>query len=384
MNSLSFFNLFANATISFWTGVIVVFFFVWLFRIKTGPWKLAIFLLPFLKVLFDFIAGVPANSILAHGVNPYLIPEGTRLFSLGIGLSSYFGPTLNLRFWVKDPATGSSLPASVGDFLYFWIKHYNTSLPLIILSVALIISAGLIVRRLFKAVQFEKIRRHDLRQATMLSSLKVDRRHVDIYISPTFTGTPFTGGVVHPYICIPETTYKSLTESEISAVIAHEIGHIKYLDLVFTIFVQFLGDLFWFIPGYNLFAGKIDRMREVVADQFAVNSGASAEYLASALLKLKESSAPSTFTLYSAFTRERSLLKLRVLNLLGENQERPQRLGWNRLWVRVLMTALIAGSVSRSTIGGNHSDILHQRPMDKYLEKEIFEPLNKFFDKWFH
>jgi beta-lactamase regulating signal transducer with metallopeptidase domain len=127
--------------------------------------------------------------------------------------------------------------------------------------------------------------------------------------------------------------------------------------LLGTAFIQLLGDVFWFIPGYRMLSRKIDRLREIVADQWAVRSGVSPVWLASALVKLKEiPETPDWFVLYSALFREKSLLKTRVESLLGKTLSRGPRFGWQYKWVRVLAAIWIVASVMMTTLGGNHDE----------------------------
>lgn len=147
-----------------------------------------------------------------------------------------------------------------------------------------------------------------------------------------------------------------LSKEELNAVLKHELGHIRQFDLLVTILIQVLGDFFWFVPGYRWLSRKIDRLREIVADQWAVTNGAIPEVLASALVRLKE--IPETndrFILYSDFFREKSLLKIRVKRLIEENFEKAPRFGWQYKWVRYAMTVWIASAVMFTTIGGNHT-----------------------------
>ncbi len=145
----------------------------------------------------------------------------------------------------------------------------------------------------------------------------------------------------------------------------------RQFDLAVTIAVQMLGDLFWFIPGYRWLSRKIDRLREIVADQWAVRSGIEPPLLASALIKLKEIPAPDRFILYSAFFREKSLLKFRVQRLLGEGKERAPRLGWQFKWVRVVVAFWILTAVMTATFGGNHRTDKIKNPewVDQLLRK---------------
>ena len=162
-----------------------------------------------------------------------------------------------------------------------------------------------------------------------------------------------------------------MSEGELAAAIAHEMGHIRQYDLVITVLTQLLGDLFWFVPGYRRLSRKIDHLREIVADQAAVRMGVDPAQLASALLKLKEPAKGSSgFVLYSAFFRERSLLGVRVNQLLGLTPEKASRLGWQNRWVRPVLALWIVFGVLAATVGGNQMTTvnplegLHKTAMD--------------------
>lgn len=373
MTTIHFFNLFANATFSFWIGMMIVLSATHVFRIPTGPWKLSLLILPFVKVVFDFLNGVPSNSILMQNIDPFKIQPGMQSVSLGLGVD-YWGPVLQLMFLVRTPEQ-KLYGASAGDYIYFWLQRKMELLPTFLLALASFVSLFLIARRVSEAIHFERIRRKDRILSKSLQSIPLFGRVVDIYISSSFIGTPFTGGLLKPYICFPQSTYHRLTPEEITAVIAHETAHIRQFDILFTLFVQILGDVFWFIPGYRLSSRKIDRMRELIADQLAVQSGVAAEQLASALLKLQEiPDVKNRYILYSAFTREGSLLKQRILRLLGEQRDQPSRLGWNRWLVRAVLSIWIAGATLNSTLAGNNRNSL-QDPLEAY------EKVKKYFQQ---
>lgn len=348
-----FFNLFVNSTFSLLVGLTVVSFCLWLFRVETGHWKLYLLSLPFVKIVYDLICGIPANSLLYSNVDPFALPMGRQSFAIGAGLSQW-GPTLQMIFSVNG-LDGQVYGASVGDYLLIWTqKKFGSVVPLILLAASLAVSAVLMGIRLFQAVRFEWARRQDRLHARTLEIRRQGWRQVDVYISSQFAGSPFTGGIWRPYICIPEDTWQQLTSDELNSVIAHELGHIQYFDLLVTLLVQILGDLFWFIPGYRRLSRKIDRLRELVADQSAVKMGADPLRLSSALIKLKEiPETNSKFILYSAFFREKSLLKERVQRLLGSTRDLKPRWGWNRRLVRWTLVFWTTCAVMFSTFGGN-------------------------------
>ena len=146
--------------------------------------------------------------------------------------------------------------------------------------------------------------------------------------------------------------------------IAHELGHIRQMDLPVTVAIQFLGDLFWFVPGYRRLSRRIDRLREIVADQWAVRSGIQSALLASALVKLKEIPETSDrFILYSAFFREKSLLKTRVEKLVEVDKEKPSRFGWQIPAVRYVVSFWILIGTMASSLAGNHVHVLGEAEM---------------------
>lgn len=351
-------------------GLLVVNLFLWIFRVDTGPWKLFLLSLPFAKIVYDCVRGIPHDSILFTGVDTFSMPPKHHLLQAGAGISK-LGPTFSVQFSVDD-LKGNRYAESVGDYLVLWLtKNFGPELPLIILSGVLAVSGTLLAIRLVQAFRFERERREDRRSAKPLRTVNLWLRRVDVYISEHFSGTPFTGGIFKPYICITADAYAKLNAEELEAVIAHELGHVRQFDLAVTIALQLLGDLFWFVPGYRWLSRKIDRLREIVADQWAVRSGIEPPLLASALIKLKEIPAPDRFILYSAFFREKSLLKIRVQRLLGENEEPAARLGWQFKWVRLVAGVWIFTAVMTATFGGNHRTDKIKNPewVDQFLRK---------------
>lgn len=348
-----FFNLLVNSVLSLAIGLMLVYFFIWFFRVDTGRWKVFLLSLPFVKIIYDFTRGVPEKSVLFSGVDPFSLPPKHQLLSIGAGFDGWT-PYVSTVFSV-NALDGKTYNSSIGDYLLIWIhRTFGNEVPLIIVSSVLAISLTLLTIRVVQYYNFEKRRRGDRSTLSPFKTLAVDRRVVDIYISSSFSGTPFTGGIIKPYICLPEDAIQKLSPEELNAVIAHEMGHVRYYDLLVTVLIQGLGDLFWFVPGYRWLSRKIDRLREIVADNWAVSSDVEPHFLASALLKLKEiPEGTDRFVLYSAFFREKSLLKERVERLVGKVKEKSPRFGWQNRWVRYGVAFFISVVVLNSVFGGN-------------------------------
>jgi beta-lactamase regulating signal transducer with metallopeptidase domain len=356
------FNLIFNASFSFFAGIFIIFLSIKLFRINNSRWKLLLLSLPFLKILVDLAyRGIPTSSVVYSGINPLNLPPKHQTLTIGAGFSEY-GPIFNLVFSANN-VDGKRYSASGADYLFALLaKHFGTIAPVSLLLITLMISAFFVLRRFWTSAFFEQIRRTQRKNGKSLGDIQLDWRKVDIYSTRDYEGTPFTGGIFKPYICLPSKTIERLTPEERDAVIKHEIAHIKHWDLFVTMAIKSLGDLFWFIPGYRFLSRKIDRLREILADEYAVTLGAVPAHLASALLKLKEiPEGAHHAVLHSAFFREKALLKTRVESLLSEQQVRA-RFGWNNKYLKVLITVWIAGAVMTATFGGNHDVATHDIP----------------------
>lgn len=352
-------NLLINSTFSLLTGLVVVTFFIWLFRVPTGPWKLSLLTLPFFKIVYDFAMGVPLNSVLYSGVDPYSLPPKHQMLQIGAGFSNW-APFLDVRFGVRD-LQGIEHAASIGDYLVFWLnRNYGSEVLNALLLTAAFVSVVLLMRRAYGLSLFEIQRRQDRQRAVSHLQFHEGFRSVDVYISDLFTGSPFTGGFLKPYICIPQDAFSLLEPLELEAVLAHERGHIRQFDFLATVTIQTLGDVFWFVPGYRLLSRRIDALREIVADQWAVQFGANPTLLAASMLKLQETSeSQKHFVLYSAFFRRRSLLKTRIERLLAEPEISQARWGWNYFAVRAAFSVLIAIVMFKSTLGNNPTNSVH-------------------------
>ncbi|MFN7685701.1 MAG: M56 family metallopeptidase [Oligoflexia bacterium] len=362
-------NLIVNSACSFMAGILVVAAVIRLFRVGNSQWKLFLLSLPFVKIIWDIGRGIPSSSVIFSGINPLSLPPKSQTLTIGAGFSE-FGPIFNLVFTAND-LSGRAHSTSLADYIAaLLMKYAHPSTPRTVLLMILGVSFFLIARRVFLATRFELKRKSHRVTDKPLREIRVSFRKVDVYISSAFSGTPFTGGIFHPYVCFPESTFLSLTDAEREAVIQHEIAHIRHWDLLATLAIKVLGDVFWFIPLYRFLSRKIDRLRELLADQVAVRAGASSAQLASALVKLREAPLSSHQPiLYSAFFREPALLKIRVNELLGTAPTRASRLGWNNRFARVLIAAWTAGAVMIATFGGNHQ--IKNDPLPKWVERLI-------------
>lgn len=362
------FNLLLNTTMSLLAGLLVVLVVLKTFKISDSHWKIFFLSLPFMKIVWDLFHGIPKSSVLYSGLNPLLLPPKHQTLRIGFGFDSVF-PQFNLSF-SSQALNGKEFSTSVPDYLLAYIdKKEWTGLPHAVIMICAAISAFLLLRRLIIGFSFSQTVKKSLLSGKLLRETKVGFRTVRIVSSPGFTGTPFTGGIFNPYICFPEDTLNCLSNNEFEAVLKHELAHIKSWDLLTTLIIHVAGDLFWFVPGFRFLSRKIDRTRELVADQNAVLLGGSATDLASALVKLGEIDLEEKRPiLYSAFFREPSLLKKRVSYLIEPSQH-ATRFGWSNRYLRPLIAVWCAGAVFVTTFAGNHEVEKFPEWLDQLLKR---------------
>ncbi|MEK7213091.1 MAG: M56 family metallopeptidase [Patescibacteria group bacterium] len=96
----------------------------------------------------------------------------------------------------------------------------------------------------------------------------------------------FCYGYRRPKICISSTLISRLSESELTAVLAHEKFHMQAREPVKLLIVRIISLLFFFAPGVKLLAGKYVTFSELAADEAATAGFTNKIPLAQALHKI--------------------------------------------------------------------------------------------------
>jgi hypothetical protein len=66
----------------------------------------------------------------------------------------------------------------------------------------------------------------------------VGSRTVDIYRSQNFSGTPFKGVIIRPYVCLPEDAINKFSSEELDAVVARSCSLMKKTSCDFDILAK--------------------------------------------------------------------------------------------------------------------------------------------------
>lgn len=348
------FNITINSVFSFFTGAILVWLILTIFRFKNPRLRYLFWLLPFVKIAFDVFMGTPNWACVNKGVELFSGPPFTNSIAAHIGFS------MRGFFVIVDLLNAQGLPGQtcswcMGDVIQFALIRYGSSfLPQIIFTIIIAISVFRLVRRVTAVVTFER-RRSSLRNSSQSIAAGFASSGVDTYISLAHSGSPFTGGIFSPYICFPSDTYSALSAKEAQAVWQHEMAHVRWRDSAINLMIDILGDLFWFVPGYQMLKRQIFCERELSADAGAISSGTNASDLSLAMLtlcehKLTYTSAPASYAGLFSHPQNR-LINRRVSAINDKRDTRSTRRFFSAIggWAMWLLMAL---TLSASSIGG--------------------------------
>jgi len=342
------FNLMLNGVASFWLGVLMVALICGVVRPKQPGVRIALLLLPFLKLLWDFRGGIPEDSFFWASERGIMQRLGS--FQIGFGLHPW-GPGIEGHLLAMH-ALGRS-PQSFADVLSRALRYRVSVYAASAVSfAALLISALRCVRRVHGYLAFRKHVQVSLAACVPGEWRAVGRRSVCIYAADTSARVPFAGGLFHPYIVLPRALIERLHGDEREAVIAHELGHIRYLDLVLLLPITLLGDLFWFVPGITWSLNRLRARLEQRADDYAVAAGIAPESVVTALVTAAEFGATPGPVPLLAMSRGPTALRARVSRLLAPEAPRGES-RWLSFARGLLLLWLVLGTLQASACG-NH------------------------------
>ena len=109
--------------------------------------------------------------------------------------------------------------------------------------------------RLFRLhLQLSRLRKETCRPSPDLQGLARQiqlrlnvRQKVDVHISDAIT-SPFVCGLLKPAIILPRLLAQQLSPSEVSALLSHEIAHLRRHDLVWCVAWRWMNAVCWFHP----------------------------------------------------------------------------------------------------------------------------------------
>ncbi|HEY3375395.1 MAG TPA: M56 family metallopeptidase [Candidatus Aquicultor sp.] len=219
---------------------------------------------------------------------------------------------------------------------------FTVTLAALILAVIRAATVIVLARRAaqryhIKAVCVPKLR-------TVLEELNAES--FDVRVSEESNVVAFTYGVLKPVMCLSGGVIEVLSTEELSALVAHEIAHIKRRDNLAIFVALFVRDFLWPLPVSHHLLSIFIHEKEFAADDFAVSITGKPVELASAIVSVSKAarSHKRLSPAYATFFSDKATAKTRVHRLLGSTDRvRPSAV---RLVVSIgLSIVILAGAI---------------------------------------
>jgi len=283
----------------------------------------------FLAIIFGLLhvfknAAAPYKYALALlGIIKLLIPPF---------LPGSFGPATALV------TTGSAVPGA--DISLF--PAYLVTTHLSLLSVFFVLWLATILVYLLTAILATARFSRQLRNATFVKHVELDRWHVDLYTSPNIS-VPMSLGIRPKRIYVPQL-WDSLTPHQKDALLRHELAHIQRWDGLAHLLQMVAQAIYFFHPLVWLLNERINEYREMACDERAVErTNVTPLAYSRTLVHVAENMLPIWSTSSaSALIKQRNKLYHRVNYLVKEKHtmNRKKRMWWMVVMVVVLMLPL--------------------------------------------
>jgi bla regulator protein blaR1 len=205
------------------------------------------------------------------------------------------------------------------------VTHYGNPLSLILLAIWTIGSLAMAISWSRKWSQIH---------AAARKASRLDRAAEVPVLSSSSLFEPGVFGIVQPVLLLPEGITNRLTESQLNAILAHEMCHVRRRDNLTFAMHMIVETLFWFHPMVWWIRMQLIEERERACDEAVLQSGSEAEVYAEGILNVCKFYVESPLACASGVTG--SDLKKRIVRIMTE------RLGDNLGSGRKLLLASIA------------------------------------------
>jgi Zn-dependent protease with chaperone function len=138
-----------------------------------------------------------------------------------------------------------------------------------------------------------------------------------VRLLPTSALYCFTAGFIKPEVYLSEGMLQHLTTQHISAILAHEAGHVKKRDGLWSLLLQLLYNI-QFMPWSKRRLETWQLAAEIDCDALAAETVSARHVVADALLTMAELSATSRVPFGTAFHAKKSDVEVRISALLNQ------------------------------------------------------------------
>ncbi|MBN1568565.1 MAG: TIGR03435 family protein [Acidobacteria bacterium] len=185
-------------------------------------------------------------------------------------------------------ADADAIPAAAGPDLPFLIRNVAYAvwicgcLAVLMIYLAKVRSIKALVRKAFPLTcgrAFEALQR--------LEQTMGRRPPIKLAVSGS-SMEPGVFGIFSPVLILPSGMPERLSDSELEAVFAHEVAHIRRRDNLFSALHMLIEALFWFHPMVWWIGAKLIRERELACDEEVLRMGKDPQAYAEGILKVCE------------------------------------------------------------------------------------------------
>ena len=188
--------------------------------------------------------------------------------------------------------------------------------------------------------------------------------------------TPMVIGAFKPVVLIPFGFLTGFSTSQIEAILAHELAHIRRNDYLVNMLQSFVEVVFFFHPALWWISEKVRTEREHCCDDIALSVCNDKMSLAKALVKVAEwQSAPH---LAMAFASKKPLLLNRISRVLGIDSK-PKRILVN--WPVTLVFLSLMVGFSMFAIGQKKEIIKERKTSKRNQSVSVIKDIDSSFEE---
>jgi beta-lactamase regulating signal transducer with metallopeptidase domain/protocatechuate 3,4-dioxygenase beta subunit len=393
----------------FWQGVVVWLFAAAALRMfKTSSAKArywlacgALFCLPVLAIATFALIDVPKEAVEVPVAS--VVPDGGSVNKLApaieyadgpsnaTNISSFESPVTSAETAVPfegGAATGqiTSTPAKARTGSQTW-GQFQAWFP--ILSLVYLVGVVVMLGRLLIAIA-RASRLHSnsriVNDRTLLDRVAQLAKEMGLRVVPAVyyceqVVVPAVVGVFKPAILVPVSILTELTPDELSAIISHELAHIRRFDLPLQLVQKVIESLLFFHPAVWWLSRQVNDERENCCDDLAAEAGIGNVGYAAALIHIAEICLPkskqqgvATLSAKGAGTYQLSRRIERQLKM-----DRPRSLTPSRNWPRMAIALALVGCLVLAAVFAwpQYSKNVELGVAGEKLESEIVHSASK-------
>jgi len=158
---------------------------------------------------------------------------------------------------------------------------------------------------------------------------------------------PMVIGYFKPVILMPVGAVNGLSESEVEAILAHELGHIVRNDFLMNIVLSMIEVLFYYHPAVWWISANVRLERENCSDDIAIKLCGNSLAYAKALVTLQEMNHHPVPSFAMTFSGRKNQLLNRVKRILNQPQNR------SNIMEKLTATCLLLVAIFMLSVGAN-------------------------------